>query len=466
MNLNPNQIGLIVDKVLARLQNEAIIPSSKPVSGRGVFRDIDSAVNAAYRSFLELSECSLAKRNEMIENIRKVCREHVYELAKFSVEETKLGRVEDKIKKNLLVINKTPGTEILTTWAVSGDDGLTIEEFAPYGVICSITPVTNPTETIINNGIGMLAAGNTVTFNAHPSAKKVSAYCVSLLNDAIVSVGGPENVFTLIEEPTVASAQQLMRHPLISLVVVTGGPAVVKEAMSSGKKVIAAGPGNPPVVVDETADIKRAAEGIVNGASFDNNIICVDEKEVIVVDEVADMLKKSLSQLKTFEINKFQLRQLEKIIVTDGHPNKNFVGRNANVILNEIGIKAGDDLRLIIVETEVEHPFVQLELLMPVIPIVRARDADEAIAIAKKVEHNFRHTAVIYSTNIKNMHKMARVMNCSIFVKNAPAYSGLGEGGEGFTSFTIASPTGEGLTNARTFSRKRRCTLKEYFRIV
>ncbi|RME54268.1 MAG: aldehyde dehydrogenase family protein, partial [Deltaproteobacteria bacterium] len=397
-------------------------PVSAPgFSGRGVFPTVDAAIEAARKAFEQLHECSLKQRDAMIAEIRRRCTDAVETLARMANQETGLGRVEDKIKKNLLVIRKTPGIEDFAPWAKSGDDGLTIEEHAPFGVIGSITPTTNPSETIICNGIGILAGGNTVTFNVHPGARQVSAFTVSLMNDAVVAAGGPENVFTMVEHSTIESAQALMKHPGIALLVVTGGPGVVKAAMASGKKVIAGGPGNPPVLVDETAEIRRAAEGIVLGASFDNNIICSDEKEVFVVDDVADMLKKAMRDLPAIEINRNQARRLEKILIEDGHPNKSFIGKNANVLLERIGIRADDSLRLVFVETDFDHPFVQLEMLMPIIPIVRVRDADEGIALARKAEHGFGHTSVIYSTNIRNMHVMARTMNTCIFVKNAPA---------------------------------------------
>jgi len=316
----------------------------------------------------------------------------------------------------------------------------------------------------------MVAGGNAVVFNAHPYAARTSAYLVHLLNDAITGAGGPETLLTCVERPTIESAEALMRHPGVRLVVVTGGPGVVKAAMASGKKVIAAGPGNPPAVVDETADLDRAATHIVLGASVDNNIICTAEKEIIAVASIADALKERLAHAGCHLINGQQLKALEKIVLQQGaggvHPNKDFIGKNAGLIARQIGVQAGDELRLLVAEVDEQHPFVQLEMLMPVLPLVRAADAAEAIAMAKRVEHGFCHTAVMYSRDIANLHAMARTINTSIFVKNASNLAGLGLGGEGYTSFTIASPTGEGLTTVRNFTRERRCTLKEYFRIV
>ncbi|HEV3032524.1 MAG TPA: aldehyde dehydrogenase family protein [Polyangia bacterium] len=441
-----------------------------PRGRRGVFPDVDAAVRAAQRAFAQNEAAPLESRRRWVQAMRDVARKHVSDLARFAVEETGYGRVDDKLKKNLLCIDKTPGPEFLRPTAFSGDDGLTLVERAPYGVIGSITPTTNPTETVINNGIGMVSGGNAVVYNVHPYAARTSGWFIHLLNEAVTGAGGPENLLSCVERPTIESAQELMRHPGVRLLVVTGGPAVVKAAMGSGKKVIAAGPGNPPAVVDATADLENAAKNIVLGASIDNNIICTAEKEVVAVASIADALKERLLAHGAVFVNDKQLRELEKVVLHDGaggvHANKDFIGKDAGVIARQIGIRADDDLRLVMAEVDEKHPFVQLEMLMPVLPLVRVADAAAAIATAKRVEHGFGHTAVMYSRDIAHLHAMARTINTSIFVKNASNLAGLGLGGEGYTSFTIASPTGEGLTTVMSFTRERRCTLKEYFRIV
>jgi aldehyde dehydrogenase len=439
-----------------------------PTQMRGVFDDMDRAIEAAHRAWRQIEAAPLELREKVIEAMRVCARQETPRVSEMAVKETKLGRVDDKLKKNLLVANKTPGLEILRPAAYSGDHGLMLTERAPFGVIGAITPTTNPTETIICNGIGMIAGGNAVVFNVHPGAKGVSNYLVAKMNEAIVAVGGPENVICSMAEPTIESAQKLMRHPGIRLMVVTGGPAVVKEAMNSGKRAIAAGPGNPPVVVDETADLLRAAKGIVSGGSLDNCVVCTAEKEVIAVAEIADLLKKYIVENGGYEVKGANVEKLRKLVVAeDGkHPNKDWVGKDATKILEAIGVRAPEGTRMIIVEGDEQCAFVQAELLMPVLGFVRVPNIDEAIAMAKRVEHGFGHTAAMYSTDIDNLSKMARTINTSIFTKNAPTYAGLGLGGEGYTSFTIASPTGEGLTTAVHFTRERRCTLVDSFRIV
>ncbi len=433
----------------------------------GVYQDADSAVAAARRGFQANEALPLATRVAMIEAMRRVTLAHLNDLAAFAVAETGLGRYQDKLGKNTLVVEKTPGVEVLRPVAVTGDDGLMLTERAPYGVILAVTPCTNPTETILCNSIGMLAGGNAVVFNVHPAAARVSNWFVHLLSEAIIEAGGPRDVITSIERPTIDSAQALMTHPGVRLVVVTGGGGVVSAAMKSGKKVIAAGPGNPPAVVDETASLNTAAAAIVKGASIDNNIICTAEKEIIAVDSIAKPLTDELTRRGCLLLSDRQVRDLERVILDGDHVNRDWVGKDASHIAAQIGLRGhGGDLRLLLCHVDEGHPFVQHELLMPVIGMVRVPDATEAIAAAVRVEHGFHHTAVMHSTHIDRMSAMARVCNCSIFVKNDCNLAGLGLGGEGHTSFTIASPTGEGLTTAIHFTRERRCTLKDAFRFV
>lgn len=464
-------IRQLVSEVLKEMEIGKIQPTS---TGKvGVFQNIEEAINAADEAFKVYIQLPLDVRNQIIENIRRVCLAHNEAMSRMAHEETGLGRFEDKMAKNILGINKTPGVEDVVPQAFTNEHGLTLVERAPYGVIGSITPSTNSTVTIISNAIGMIAAGNTVVFNPHPSAKMVSAFIIDIINKAIIEKGGPANVVTCIENPTIDSAKVLMTHPKIAIMVVTGGPAVVKAAMNSGKKVIGAGPGNPPVVVDETANIAKAGKDIVDGASFDNNIICICEKEILVVESVADQLKKEMKKHNAYELNSEQIKQITSLVITDpgkpgheGAANKKYVGKNASLIAKDIGLDVPDSTRLLLCEVDKDHPLVWTEQLMPVMPLVRVKDVDTAIDLAFQVEHGFRHTAIMHSLNIDKLSKMAKVMNCSLFVKNGPSYAGLGYGGAGFTSFTIASPTGEGVTKASTFTRERRCTLVDNFRII
>jgi aldehyde dehydrogenase len=489
LSLDERRIAEIVQKVVADLRPSEIqsdgkappapslparaTPSVRGGGQEGVYREIDDAIAAAVVAQQRLSDLPLERRAALIASMRKAATEHAQVLARAAWQETGMGRYEHKLEKNLLVAERTPGTDALQAHAWTGDRGLTLVELAPYGVIGAITPSTNPTSTIICNAIGMISAGNSVIFNAHPGAKDCSAQTVQVLNQAIQRAGGPPDLITCPAEPTIESAQHLMHHPAIRLLVVTGGPGVVREAMQSGKKAICAGPGNPPVVVDETADLEQAARDIIKGASFDNNIVCILEKEIIALDAIADTLKAIMVQRGAVEITSWQLNRLMKVILAEdrgpgkhGVINKAFVGKSPSVILREIGINVDESVRLVVVETDAQHPLVWTEQLMPIIPLVRVGSTDQAIDLAKAVEQGMGHTAMIHSKNLDVLSRMSREINTSIFVKNGPSLAGLGFGGEGFTSFSIASPTGEGVTSAIDFTRVRRCTLVDAFRIV
>jgi acyl-CoA reductase-like NAD-dependent aldehyde dehydrogenase len=489
MGIDAGRIDSIVARVVKRLESQGalevaagrpVAPAAAPTasaarrsSGGPIFETVDETASAARQAFLDLCDTSLETRDAMIAACRRAVEEHAPAISELAVKETGLGRVDDKIRKNLLVGRKSPGTEILIPYAKSGDHGLMLEERAPYGVILSVTPSTNPSETIINNGIGMLAGGNATIFAPHPGAREVSLRTVSLLEEAVRGAGGPPNVFTTIAQPSIEVTQGLMRHEKVRLLVVTGGGGVVKEAMSVGKRAITAGPGNPPVVVDTTADLDVAAHGIYSGASFDNNIVCTDEKEVIAVDRIRRSLMDRLVAAGAFELKGRTLDVVRKTVLTEDRGprhsskiNRELIGKNAGVILEAAGVSGPKDTRLLVAEVDEDHPFLWTELMMPVVGVAGVRDVDTAIDFAREVEGGNYHTASMYSKNVDKLSRMARIIDCSIFVKNGPNYSGLGAGGEGYTSFTIASPTGEGMTTARSFTRFRRCTLIDSFRIV
>jgi aldehyde dehydrogenase len=472
------EIAAVVERVRLKLrgQTEAPPPTSAAadtIVGDGIYPDVDAAVAAARNAFEAYRTMGLKRRHRIIDAVRAAMRDRAEELARMAHEETGIGRVEDKVLKNRLVIEKTPGPEDLEPRVWSGDQGLTVTEYAPFGVVGAITPTTNPTATIINNTIAIVSAGNAVVFNAHPSAKRVSVQNIRWLNQAIVAAGGPADLVTAIPKPTIESAQQLMNHPRVRILMITGGPGVVKEAQKTSKRAICAGPGNPPVVVDANADLELAGREIVRGASFDNNVICTDEKVVIAADSATDRLLQEMVKNNSYLLKEYELKKLERVIFTEmgepgkpGRVNPRWIGKNAGVILSEIGIRAGSDLRLVLADVPAEHSLVWTEQMMPVMPVVRVRTVDEAIDLAIRAEHGCGHTASIYSRDVNAITRMARDIDVSIFVANAANLAGLGDGGEGYTSFSIASPTGEGLTRPRSFSRDRRMTVAGGLRIV
>ena len=478
-NITEAEIREVVNQVLNRVSAESSNGyDSTQYAGRkfiGIFDDMYDAINAAQEGYKSVRAMTVEQREKIITEIRRLTREEAHIMAQLGVKETGMGRVEHKKAKHLLVADKTPGTEDIVSAAKTGDNGLTLVEMAPFGVVGAITPSTNPSETVICNSIGMIAAGNGVVFNPHPNAIATSNYAVDLVNRASRAAGGPEILVCSMKKPTMESAAVMQSHPLIRLLVCTGGPGVVKAVLSSGKKAIGAGAGNPPVIVDDTADISKAGKDIIDGCTFDNNLPCIAEKEVFAFRNIADELISVMLKNGAYMINSEQADRLAEIVLVDKTDkkgnvrkivNRECVGRDAKVILAKIGVNVSDDIRCIICETDFNHPFVQQELMMPILPIVRVDNIDEAIDLAVKAEHGNRHTAHMHSKNIDNLSRFARAVETTIFVKNAPSYAGIGFGGEGHTTFTIAGPTGEGITSARSFTRQRRCVTADSFRII
>ncbi len=465
--MNKEQIEQIAKRVMTKLESEnASTPESHVMGINGVFEKMEDAVEAAFQGYKHLKTCSMAQKQKYIDSIRCEISQHIDELAELGVKETGMGKVAHKKLKHQLVIDKTPGTEDLRADAYAGDDGLTLLEMSAFGVIGAIAPSTNPSETVICNAIGMIAAGNAVVFGPHPGAFRTSNRAVELINIAIAKAGGPLNIVTTVSNPTMEKADIMMNHPKINMLCATGGPGVVKAVLSTGKKAIGAGAGNPPVLVDETADIERAARSIIAGCSFDNNLPCIAEKECFVVESVADYLIFNMKSSGGYLLeDPAKIEKLQSIVLTEKGPSRDFVGKDATYILKAIGIDAPEDTQCIVLESEFKSPFVQHELMMPILPVVRVKDVEEGIALCVKAEHGFRHTAMCHSKNIDVLTEYARRIQTTIFVKNAPSYAGIGFMGEGYTTFTIAGPTGEGLTSARSFTRKRRCVLAEGFNI-
>lgn len=463
MNQNPD-IQNIVAQVLSRLQGEA--GKTSAFSGED---EVERHVLAAEKAQeIWHRDYGVERRCQIIEQIRADLRPYAEELARMAVEETGMGNLADKITKKKLSIEKTPGPESITAKAITGDKGLVLEEFAPYGVIASITPSTNPVSTIIHNSICMISGGNAVVFAPHPNAVCCTLKTVEIIAATLRCCGAPDGLVSALSKPSMENLDKLMKHPKVRLISATGGPGVVDAALRSGKPAVGAGPGNPPVLVDETADLNKAAIGVVNGAAFDNNLLCVCEKELIVVNCVADELKKRMLENGAHELkDPKQIELLKKAILNEkGGVNKAFVGKDATYILEKIGIKVPASVRLILVETDEAHPFVQEELLMPVLAMIRVSNFEEGLAMAKRVEHGFHHSAVIYSTNIDHMSVMAREMETTMFVKNAPAYASLGADSDCPVTLTIATATGQGATAPASFCRLRRCVLHGAFRII
>jgi aldehyde dehydrogenase len=476
MQIDESLVRGIVQQVLSRLELGPAAGNGRAATqGRhGQFTNVDQAVAAAREAFDCLSTMTIEDRRRIIAHIRRISIDQCVELGTMEMQETRIGRLEHKIEKLKTLGERSLGVEFLRSEAFSGDHGLAVIEHAPFGVIGAITPVTHSLPTITGNAIGMIAAGNTLVVNPHPSGRRVAAEGVRRFNEAISRDLGIDNLICVITEPTLETADAIFKHRDVALLCVTGGPAVAKAAMRQAKRAIVAGPGNPPVVVDETADLDRAARSIIRGAAYDNNLLCISEKEVFVVQSVFDAMMAAMEKAGAARLNAREVDTLTRVAITsvgegsDKHdvPAKDYIGQDAAALARGIRKDVPDKVELLFGETDESNPFVPVEQMMPFLPFVRCRDVDDAIAKAKRAEHGFRHTAIIHSTNVCNMTKMGKVMDTTLFIKNGPSMAGLGLGGEGYLSFSIATPTGEGVTTPLTFTRERRCSMIDNLRIL
>jgi aldehyde dehydrogenase len=485
MQVTDEIVRSVVHEVLASMRNGKAAPSNgraPSANGRapsangkarswGVFDDVDSAVSAAAEAQREFERRGLEDRRKAVECIRRICSEQAETLGREELEESKIGRLPHKIEKLKVIAERIPGVEFLKTEAFSGENGVSLQEYAPFGVIGVITPVTHSLPTLACNCINMLASGNAIVCNPHPSGARIACKGTQLFNQAIHAAIGIDNLITILRTPTLETAQGIFDHRAVKMLCVTGGPAVGRAALRSPKRAIVAGPGNPPVVVDETADLDNAARSIIAGGGYDNNLLCIGEKEVFAVDAIFDELLDAMSRYKAVRLDAAQIAALTKAaFVADDkghrHVGKDLIGQDAAVLAKAVGLSVPADTELLFGETDENNPFVEQEQMMPFVPFIRVSDVDTAIALAKKYEHGFKHTAVIHSRNVDTITRMGREMDTTLFIQNGPSTAGLGSGGEGYLSFSIATPTGEGVTTPLTFTRQRRSTTVKSMRVL
>jgi aldehyde dehydrogenase len=439
----------------------------------GVFEDVAEACNAAQAAFEQLKAKGMAGRAKVVDIVKELVTSKAVEWGKFEFEETKIGRLEHKIEK-LQIVRLVPGVEWIRPHGLSGDHGITLEERTPFGVVGAILPVTHSVPTLSGNIINIVAAGNSVVFNPHPGGARSAALAVRAYNEAIHAALGIENLVCTIENPTLETFDALTKNDHVKLLCVTGGPGVVNAAMKSGKRAICAGPGNPPVIVDGTGCLKKAARDVIQGGAYDNNLLCIGEKQVFVLEEFAGRFIDALKLAGAAQLNPAQLAKLTAAAFTVSKDaggcshavlNRQLVGADATVLARHAGASVAADTPLLFAVTEADHAFVVEEQMMPMMPIVRVRNMEQAIACAKQSEHGYKHSAIIHSLNVDHMTEMARALDTTLFIKNGPSVAGLGLGGEGYLSYSIATTTGEGITNPGTFTRTRRCVMVDNLRI-
>jgi aldehyde dehydrogenase len=471
--MNDTEIRELVETIVRRVVHEAgpLVAPSAPKGDWGVFDDMNDAVEAAHEAFLEFKERSPQCRKKITDAVRQMALDHKEELARMAVEETGMGRVDHKIAKIINSANHSPGVEFLQPQAWSGKNGLALDEYAPFGVIGNISPSTHPVATMVNNIIIQLAGGNTIAFNPHPSAKRVNAKVIQLANQSMVKVGAPLNCVTCVSEPTLETAKVLFGHEKVDLLSITGGPQVVEVAMTYPKRVIAAGPGNPPVLIDETADLALAATEITRSASYDNNVMCIAEKEIFVVERVFEQFMQEMVKAGNIRLTSRQMDELaKKALQLSGKHwliGRDYVGRSAKVLGAAIGVQVSGDVHLLFGETDRNHPWVVAEQMTCCIPVIRVKDFDDGMAASLKAEHGFRHTASIFTKDIERATKFTRVLDCDVNVINGGTLRGDGgDLGEGYFSHSIATPTGEGICTPLNYVRKRRIMTHGALRFV
>ena len=446
-------------------------PAGTGVNRFGQFGDVDEAVAAAKAAQKQLMTRSLAQRKIACDLIRRICIDQADTLGRMEYEETKIGRLEHKGDKLVLAGERSLGVEFLRSDVFSGDHGLTVQEFAPFGVVAVITPVTHSLPTLANNAISIIAAGNAIVCNPHPAGAKIACHGARLFNQAIYEKLGIDNLISSITAPTIDSAKAMFAHADVALLAITGGPGVVATALRSGKRAICAGPGNPPVVVDESADMTNAARCIVEGAAYDNNLLCLSEKEIFVVSAVWDTFLAAMKSACAFELTARQIDALaDKVIEVPpkGHPRarREFVGMGAADLAAAVGVSVPPGTELLIGPTGPDHPFVLAEQMMSCLPVVKAESFEKAVEMAVAAEHGFKHTSIIHSRLVDHMTHMGKAMDTALFVKNGPSRAGDGIGGEGYCSDSIACSTGEGICTPLTYTRVRRCIMVDNLRII
>jgi aldehyde dehydrogenase len=475
MQVTDDLIRSVVQEVLTAMRNGQPRPHAGNGQARkwGVFQDVAEAVAAAAAAQKQFEARGLEERRKAVACVRRICSDRAEELGREELEETKIGRLPHKVEKLKVIADRIPGVEFLRTDAFSGENGIALQEYAPFGVIGVITPVTHSLPTLACNAINMLAAGNALVCNPHPSGARIACKGVRLFNQAIHEAIGLDDLITIIDTPTLESAQAIFDHRDVRLLCVTGGPAVGRAALRSPKRAIVAGPGNPPVVVDETADLENAARSIVEGGAYDNNLLCIGEKEVFAVAAIFDELMEAMTHYKAVRLDAGQVEALTKAAFVphgDGKKrlvvNKDLLGQDAAVLAERAGFRVPADTELLFGETDEQNPFVPEEQMMPFVPFVRVPDVDAAIELAKKYEHGFKHTSIIHSRNVETITRMGRELDTTLYVQNGPSTAGLGSGGEGYLSFSIATPTGEGVTTPLTFTRQRRSTTVRALRVI
>jgi len=359
--------------------------------------------------------------------------EQAQHLARLAVEETKLGVMEDKVIKNMVacefVYNYVKDKRTVGIIREIAERNL-LEAAEPIGVLFSLTPITNPTSTVLFKCIMAVKTRNAVIFSPHPKASRCCSEAVRIMYETAVKHGAPEGVFTCLKSPTLPDNAYLMKHKDVGLIDATGGPGVVKAAYSSGKPALGVGPGNTPVYLEKTADLNTAVVDIIISKTFDNGTICASEQTVVIDDEIYDLVLKKFSDLGAHVCNEKETKLLEQTVIDPqtGFMQPMAVGQKATDIARFVGLSVKPDTKLLIAPIQGvgrEHP-LSVEKLFPVLAVYRAKSVGEALRVCVDVNHagGLGHTAVVFSRNDEVIRKFGEVINAGRIIVNSPGSIG------------------------------------------
>lgn len=400
---------------------------------------LNDLVNKVKKAQQKYSTYSQQQVNKIFEAAAIAAAGQRIPLAKMAVEETRMGIIENKVIKNHFASEYVYNAykNMLTCGVIAEDKaGNTITIAEPFGIICGIVPTTNPTSTAIFKALLALKTRNAIIFSPHPRAKICTCEAARIILEAAVSAGAPEDIIAWINEPTVELSNELMRHEDINLILATGGPGMVKAAYTSGKPALGVGAGNTPVVIDETADLKRAVSSILMSKTFDNGVICASEQAVIVVKDIYEKVLKTFLYYGAYVLDSEEREKVGKIILTDkGTLNAAIVGQSAHEIAKQAGLDIPSETKVLIgLAQEIKHsePFA-IEKLSPVLGMYIADDFEEATNKAKQLIElgGMGHTSVLYTNQDINqirINHFGKIMKtCRILINQPASHGAIGD---------------------------------------
>ena len=404
-----------LERVISPAEKEDV-----PSLGKERIAYLEGRVSQARAAAAVFTQYTQEDVNRMVKAMTLAGLAQAESLARLAIEETRLGVLEDKVIKNMVatefVYNFIKDKRTVGPIREFPERGI-VEVAEPIGVILSLTPITNPTSTVLFKCIMAIKTRNAVIFSPHPRAWRCCAEAVRILYEAALKYGAPEGVISCLESPTLQDNAYLMKHKDVVLIDATGGPGVVKAAYSSGKPALGVGPGNTPVYLEKTADLNTSLVDIIISKTFDNGTICASEQTVVIDDEIYDAALKKFADLGAHICNRKETELLARTVIDPktGFMQPMAVGQKATDIALFAGLSVKPNTKLLIAPIQGvgrEDP-LSVEKLFPVLAVYRAKSVDEALKVCVDVNHagGLGHTAVIFSRNDEVIRKFGEVIN-------------------------------------------------------